>query len=692
MNSTRLLLSLVLPATMAILIVIADHKPARAADGVCGVAADVPSHGRPNSNLCSVGTSTPVNTTGNIWGTPPYTGEVPAYWSWRCNPSGAGATVDCTAPVKYVFCGGTMNPSSPWQSCPNDLIAVSPAWSSSSNCTFSGGMVKEATLGNTCKSTAGQCGAANGVPASTVPPASSLCAQGFASGVSGSGPWSWTCDGIGGSYIDDHCNAPLLIVGTCGPANGTTVSSKPTSGLCGSGSPTTVSGSGPWTWDCNGNGSVNASCSANKIMPINGACGPANGQDLTAAPSGGDLCSAGSASTVAGTGPWSWTCSGANGGSDASCSATLCGGPPPVDAACGPADGQTYATATQVNAGGLCNPGTSANVSGSGPWNWTCAGENGGSNAACSAAVATTFNGSCKSYGGTYSSQPASTTSSGCTSGTYTDYTDTSAAWRWQCAGGGTPTGSTATCSASKIVAVNGVCKSYASTYSSQPASNTSTGCTAGSYADATDDSSSWKWTCQGSGGGSAATCSASKAPTEPCLPNDASPSGQSSCPTQSCFFWVSGTMPSERDSGTNEARIGGAHVSNIVGPGNYPDAAGDTTTPGPFLTAAMGSFDGIAIGSNTRVIIYDGPNYTGSVLLDQHGPKVLNNCLFYGTLTTVRDGRTCNDLLTMSWASQGGIFTQFTPATRSARSDMHGWGGTTLSLNPFSPNGDVTP
>lgn len=166
-------------------------------------------------------------------------------------------------------------------------------------------------------------------------------------------------------------------------------------------------------------------------------------------------------------------------------------------------------------------------------------------------------------------------------------------------------------------------------------------------------------------------------------------PSGQTNCATNSCFFWVTGTMPSERNSGTNEARIGGSHVANLVGPGDYPDAAGDMTTPGPFLTAGMGSFDGIAIGSNTRVIIYDGPNFTGNVLLDQHGPRVLNNCLFYGTMTTVRDGRTCNDLISMDWSGQGSLFTQFTPATRQARSDMHGWGGATLSLNPWSPNSD---
>ncbi|MBR0346643.1 MAG: ExeM/NucH family extracellular endonuclease, partial [Rudaea sp.] len=54
---------------------------------------------------------------------------------------------------------------------------------------------------------------------------------------------------------------------------------------------------------------------------VNGACGTDNGQTLTVAPT--NLCSAGTASVVTGNGPWSWTCSGSNGGSNASCSASI---------------------------------------------------------------------------------------------------------------------------------------------------------------------------------------------------------------------------------------------------------------------------------------------------------------------------------------------------------------------------------
>jgi 2',3'-cyclic-nucleotide 2'-phosphodiesterase (5'-nucleotidase family) len=60
---------------------------------------------------------------------------------------------------------------------------------------------------------------------------------------------------------------------------------------------------------------------------INGACGKSNGQTLGSAPTT-NLCSLGTASGVAGTGPWTWTCAGSGGGSSASCSANAAAGGP----------------------------------------------------------------------------------------------------------------------------------------------------------------------------------------------------------------------------------------------------------------------------------------------------------------------------------------------------------------------------
>jgi hypothetical protein len=53
---------------------------------------------------------------------------------------------------------------------------------------------------------------------------------------------------------------------------------------------------------------------------VNGECGPANGVSVSSAPTTG-LCTAGTASAVSGSGPWTWSCAGSNGGSTAYCEA-----------------------------------------------------------------------------------------------------------------------------------------------------------------------------------------------------------------------------------------------------------------------------------------------------------------------------------------------------------------------------------
>lgn len=54
--------------------------------------------------------------------------------------------------------------------------------------------------------------------------------------------------------------------------------------------------------------------------PVNASCGAANDGVFSAPPSS-SLCAAGTASTMIGIGPWSWTCNGEHGGTSASCSA-----------------------------------------------------------------------------------------------------------------------------------------------------------------------------------------------------------------------------------------------------------------------------------------------------------------------------------------------------------------------------------
>jgi hypothetical protein len=73
---------------------------------------------------------------------------------------------------------------------------------------------------------------------------------------------------------------------------------------------------GWWSW----NGTTWVSSS--QPVAVAGSCGTTNGMAVKTTPAA-NLCSAGNASTVAGTGPWTWSCAGSTGGTTASCAASL---------------------------------------------------------------------------------------------------------------------------------------------------------------------------------------------------------------------------------------------------------------------------------------------------------------------------------------------------------------------------------
>ncbi|MBL0225105.1 MAG: hypothetical protein IPQ16_05860 [Geobacteraceae bacterium] len=80
--------------------------------------------------------------------------------------------------------------------------------------------------------------------------------------------WSGNTDCSDGLVVmdtDKSCTATfdLTVNGACGISNGGTFTSAPTSDLCTYGTPTTVNGSGPWTWNCTGfYGGTTADCAA----------------------------------------------------------------------------------------------------------------------------------------------------------------------------------------------------------------------------------------------------------------------------------------------------------------------------------------------------------------------------------------------------------------------------------------------
>ncbi len=144
-----------------------------------------------------------------------------------------------------------------------------------------------------------------------------------------------SCNGIvPNPPINGVCNPVYNGQTLPGPYNWTDVSAV----VCSSGTPVIGTGfpGGPWTWSCNGqNGGTNASCSASKTPPpVPGVCSTTV-TGLQAAPLTNGACNAGPVIgfTSVGTNPvnYSWTCGGQNGGpASPPCSASYNAPPPPV--------------------------------------------------------------------------------------------------------------------------------------------------------------------------------------------------------------------------------------------------------------------------------------------------------------------------------------------------------------------------
>ncbi|MGC8494288.1 MAG: hypothetical protein ACP5SH_21395, partial [Syntrophobacteraceae bacterium] len=337
----------------------------------------------------------------------------------------------------------------------------------------------------------GACGNSNGGLFSA-PPTSNLCSSGTVNGVAtGAGFCNWTCAGLNGG-TNASCSATLIVQGACGSSNGAAFRSTPTSNLCSSGTTTTLKTvAGGWNWTCTGlNGGTNASCSANLIL--DGACGSSSGGTYNSAPST-NLCSGGTASPVTSTtGACSWSCTGLNGGTNANCSAKLI-----VNGVCGSSNGGTYNSPPSTN---FCTSGTISPVTTTtGACSWSCTGLNGGTNASCSANLI--VNGACgSSNGGSYRSPPSTNL---CNSGTTSPVTSTTGACSWSCTG--LNSGTTASCSANLIV--DGVCgSSTGGSFSSAPTTNL---CSGGTASSVTAGSGTWGWSCAGLNGGKNVNCSA---------------------------------------------------------------------------------------------------------------------------------------------------------------------------------------
>jgi len=252
-------------------------------------------------------------------------------------------------------------------------------------------------------------------------PSTNLCTYGSSTTLSPSGNiWYYYCTNNPG------VNAACYVYKTsCGSSNGGSFSSPPSTNLCTYGTASSVTtGETTYTWTCTGNDSLAVSCSATKIIPINGVCGSSNGGSFSIAPTT-NLCSAGTASSVT-TNPttFTWTCSGTGGGTTASCSANIT----PTNGSCGTANGHGYTSTSEIDTSTeRCATGTFTSFTDNGSsWSWGCTGLNGGTTASCGAnKVASGI-----SHNTTLKDQPSTNL---CLYGTSTTVNLINNIWYWTC-------------------------------------------------------------------------------------------------------------------------------------------------------------------------------------------------------------------------------------------------------------------
>jgi prepilin-type N-terminal cleavage/methylation domain-containing protein len=319
--------------------------------GACGVAANTPSNGYassiinwPTNNFCATGTVNPVSPVFPNQGTST---------AWTCIGDFLGPTITCTAyRAQDAICGtrerrfadadtsygsyttcsiGTASPASP----AFPAKGASTTWSCLGiNNGTTDTCIAEHT-GNAVCGTANRTTATAYADAATSYGTDTFCALGTtttpAFPIKGAST-SWTCAGLLGG-TSASCVTYHSANAVCGTAQRTFADAATSYGsytFCSTGTTTTPAfpAKGASTsWTCGGvYTGTSATCTAQHSL--NGVCGSSNGGSFVSAPTA-NLCSTGTASAVAGSGPWTWTCIGLLEGTTASCSANkidMCNG------------------------------------------------------------------------------------------------------------------------------------------------------------------------------------------------------------------------------------------------------------------------------------------------------------------------------------------------------------------------------
>ncbi len=215
--------------------------------GACGTTNGMAVTVAPSANLCSAGTASAMNGTGP--------------WTWSCGGSYGGTTASCSA-----------SKAAPTISLPSPNLTTIPSATqivdaSANVWSVSGGVVNE-----------------NGAPAgSSAGVALLLYDNNIVYQETSGGSWqSWN----GSTWVSssDPRIAVVPVNGACGTSNGVTATTTPTTNLCSIGTPSTASGTGPWTWSCSGiSGGTTASCSAPKAALVSSGVASPNGTTVPSA-------------------------------------------------------------------------------------------------------------------------------------------------------------------------------------------------------------------------------------------------------------------------------------------------------------------------------------------------------------------------------------------------------------------------
>lgn len=263
------------------------------------------------------------------------------------------------------------------------------------------------------------------------------------------GPWDWTCKGTNGG-ADVSCSASQdIIPGTCNPSiDGQTFASAADANavgdLCTEGTASIpgldpLAAPGDWNWTCEGSDGTLTACSATFSPVIDGVCGTAIHNFYDNAPADSeDLCWGGTPTprvevlSGANVEKWTWECTGAGGGANASCEAYK------RYNECGSAVWDFHATAPTTDLCRGSNLDGAVTLNASNQWEWKCTSWDGANTKTCYAR--TPEYGKCGSANdGVYAAAPPA--GDLCSSGTATPVSDlpaigaTPAMWGWTCQG-----------------------------------------------------------------------------------------------------------------------------------------------------------------------------------------------------------------------------------------------------------------